>query len=82
MLHFVNVRKYEFFWGEGTYIFFIKASKSSPMQTRVKISNIGLEMVVHACNPSYSGGRDPEDNSSKQSKKLLRPHLISTKKWV
>jgi hypothetical protein len=29
------------------------------------LRNFGLEPVAHACNPSYSGGRDQEDLSSK-----------------
>jgi hypothetical protein len=33
--------------------------------------------VAHACNPSYSGGRDQEDPSSKSAwtKKFARPYL-------
>jgi hypothetical protein len=33
--------------------------------------------VAHTCNPSYSGGRDQEDCSSKppQAKSLARPYL-------
>jgi hypothetical protein len=27
--------------------------------------SIGQALVAHACNPSYSGGRDQEDHSSK-----------------
>jgi hypothetical protein len=35
------------------------------------------EPVAHACNPSYSGGRDQEDLSSKsaQAKSSARPYL-------
>jgi hypothetical protein len=31
----------------------------------VKINNYGWAPVAHTCNPSYSGGRDQEDHSSK-----------------
>jgi hypothetical protein len=33
--------------------------------------------VAHACNPSYSGGRDQEDHSSKPAlgKQFSRPYL-------
>jgi hypothetical protein len=34
-------------------------------------------LVVHACNPSYSGGRDQEDQGSKPARanSLLDPNL-------
>jgi hypothetical protein len=34
-------------------------------------------LVAHACNPSYSRGRDQEDRSSKpaQANKFMRPYL-------
>jgi hypothetical protein len=31
--------------------------------------------VAHACNPSYSGGRDQEDCGSKLGKQFARPYL-------
>jgi hypothetical protein len=33
--------------------------------------------VVHACKPSYAGGRDPEDHGSKPAwaKSSMRPYL-------
>jgi hypothetical protein len=31
----------------------------------IKIKIIGQPLVAHACNPSYSGGRDQEDPGSK-----------------
>jgi hypothetical protein len=31
--------------------------------------------VAHACNPSYSGGRDQEDHSSKPANSLQDPTL-------
>jgi hypothetical protein len=33
--------------------------------------------VAHACNPSYSGGRDQDDHSSKpaQANSSMRPYL-------
>jgi hypothetical protein len=36
--------------------------------------------VAHACNPSYSGGRDQEDHGSKPAwgNKFLRPYLKNT----
>jgi hypothetical protein len=36
----------------------------------VKLKNkyLGREVVAHACNPSYSGGRDQEDLSSKPTR--------------
>jgi hypothetical protein len=36
--------------------------------------------VAHACNPSYSGGRDQEDLSSKpaQGNSSVRPYLEKT----
>jgi hypothetical protein len=37
---------------------------------------LGRVLVAHACNPSYSGGRDQEDHSSKPSwANNLRPYL-------
>jgi hypothetical protein len=36
----------------------MKAVKTSKLQ-------ISLALVTQACNPSYSGGRDQEDHSSK-----------------
>jgi hypothetical protein len=34
-------------------------------------------LVAHVCNPSYSGGRDQEDQGSKPAlvNRLLRPYL-------
>jgi SET domain-containing protein len=36
--------------------------------------------VAHACNPSYSGGRDQEDHSSKQALANSSQDRISKKK--
>jgi hypothetical protein len=33
--------------------------------------------VAHACNPSYPGGRDPEDRGSKPAR-AMRPYLEKT----
>jgi hypothetical protein len=43
------------------------------LSTRKK-SHVGPGMVAHTCNPSYSGGRDEGDHSSRpaQSKKLVK----------
>jgi hypothetical protein len=42
--------------------------------------------VAHACNPSYSGGRDQENHSSKPAKQIVRKILsqknLSQKKWL
>jgi hypothetical protein len=40
---------------------------TSPAQEKPQIqkSKYDWELVAHACNPSYSGGRDQEDHSSK-----------------
>jgi hypothetical protein len=37
-------------------------------------------VVVHPCNPSYSGGRDQEDPGSKPAlgKEFVRPYLENT----
>jgi hypothetical protein len=39
--------------------------------------SISQTLVAHACNPSYSGGRDQEDLSSKpaQANSSARPYL-------
>jgi hypothetical protein len=34
-------------------------------------------LVAHACNPSYSGGRDQEDHGSKPAQ-VNRPYLEKT----
>jgi hypothetical protein len=41
------------------------------------------ELVAHTCNPSFLGGLDKEDCSSRpaQAKKLARSHL-KTNKWM
>jgi hypothetical protein len=38
-------------------------------------------MMVHACNPSFSGDGDQEDHSSRTAwaKKIVRPHLNKKK---
>jgi hypothetical protein len=45
-----------------------------------KIVNLGLALVAHTCNPSYSGGRDQEDRSSKpaQENGSTRPYVENT----
>jgi hypothetical protein len=44
------------------------------------------ELVAHARNPSYSGGRDQEDYGLKPAlgKQFVRPYLINpiTKRWL
>jgi hypothetical protein len=39
--------------------------------------SLNWELVAHACNPIYSGGRDQEDHSSKptQTNSSTRPYL-------
>jgi hypothetical protein len=34
-------------------------------------------LVAHACNPSYSGGRDQEDHNSRQAQANSSQDLIS-----
>jgi hypothetical protein len=43
----------------------------------VKNKARSLELVAHACNPSYSEGRDQEDHGSKPApgKQFRRPYL-------
>jgi hypothetical protein len=64
-------------WDMGDFITFwtfvygvLKASNKKKSQA----------LVVHTCNPSYSGGRDQEDHGSKpaQGKYLVRPYLENT----
>jgi hypothetical protein len=31
----------------------------------IKKSRVGLALMAHTCNPSYSGGRDQKDHGSK-----------------
>jgi hypothetical protein len=33
-----------------------------------EVLEMSLVLVAHACNPSYSGGRDQEDNSSRTAR--------------
>jgi hypothetical protein len=35
--------------------------------------------VIHACNPSYSGGRDQEDCGLKSAKQIVRETLYRKK---
>jgi hypothetical protein len=46
-------------WSEG------KGSRSGGDPVSSQMVVISLEPVAHACNPSYSGGRNQEDQSSK-----------------
>jgi hypothetical protein len=34
----------------------------------IKVRNFCQVLVAHACNPSYSGGRDQEDRGSKSAR--------------
>jgi hypothetical protein len=36
-------------------------------QVKKKTKTSSRELVTHACNPSYSGGRDQEDHHSKSA---------------
>jgi hypothetical protein len=40
---------------------------------------VNQALVAHACNPSYSGGRDQEEHSLKPGKYLVRPYLKKKK---
>jgi hypothetical protein len=42
----------------------------------VKRGSMGRALVAHACNPSYSGGRDQKDHASKSAmgKQFERPY--------
>jgi hypothetical protein len=50
------------------------------MITIIKILNTSQALVVHACNPSYSGGRNQEDGGSKpvRANSLRAPILEKT----
>jgi hypothetical protein len=58
----------------------------SSIKVSVKILEC-LELVVHACNPSYSGGRDQEDHCLKpaQANSLKDPiskiPITKNKRW-
>jgi hypothetical protein len=41
------------------------SNTSNNNKKKVKIQVLGQVLVAHACNPSYSGGRDQEDRGSK-----------------
>jgi hypothetical protein len=55
-----------------TYIYLYFSIISSSIKACPK-----ADMVAHACNPSYLGGKDKEDQGSRldRVKKLARPHL-------
>jgi hypothetical protein len=36
-----------------------------------RISGVGLALVAHAYNPSYSGSRDQEDHIQNQAKQIV-----------
>jgi hypothetical protein len=63
----------------------IKKKKSGSVSSESK-KRPGRALVAHACNPSYSGGRDQVDNSSKpaQANSSARLYLqkLYHKKWV
>jgi hypothetical protein len=42
--------------------------------------NCGQALMAHACNPSYSGGRDEEDQGLKPAQANSSQDLISKKK--
>jgi hypothetical protein len=46
----------------------------------IKINKLSLALMVHTCNPRYSGGRDQEDCSWKPTvgKQFARPYLKKT----
>jgi hypothetical protein len=39
-------------------------------QEKIKKKNFSQALVVHTCNPTYSGGTDKEDQSSKPILKI------------
>jgi hypothetical protein len=42
----------------------------------IQRAEVSQALVAHACNPSYSGGRDQEDRSPKPAwANFLRPYL-------
>jgi hypothetical protein len=41
-----------------------------------------MGIVAHACNPSYSGGRDWEGQRSSQAQAISSQDPISTNAWV
>jgi hypothetical protein len=45
---------------------------------RRKNSIVSWVLVAHACNPSYSGGRNQEYFKASPGKKLERPYLEKT----
>jgi hypothetical protein len=49
----------------------------------LKMKVVGVGRITHACNPSYSGGRDGEDRSLRPAwaKKFMRP-ISTNKSWV
>jgi hypothetical protein len=58
-----------------------------PCSLSVKISELSRVWMTHAYNPSYSGGRDQEDHSSKpawtnSSQDPISKKLITQKKLV
>jgi hypothetical protein len=57
--------------------------ESQPCWTGMMVKRPGeAALVAHACNPSYSAGRDQEDHSSKpaQANSLQDPNLKKKKK--
>jgi hypothetical protein len=60
----------------------LKASLGSRQRLCLKKNfffKLRLEVVAHACNPSYSGGRDQEDHSSKSAQASSSQDPISKK---
>jgi hypothetical protein len=52
-------------YGPQTFLFVPQAAKKKKMESMFKTQAIFWVLVTHACNPSYSGGRDQEDLGSK-----------------
>jgi hypothetical protein len=55
-------------------------SRHSPSYFVVRIPGSGPSMVVHAYNPSHSGGRGRRPTQTKLSRPYLKKK--TTKKWI
>jgi hypothetical protein len=55
----------------GLVVFLSLWKSVSPLDIAIKRSRFSQTPVVHACNPSYSGGRDQEDCSSRQPRQIV-----------
>jgi hypothetical protein len=45
------------------------------IKSTIKKKILGWVPVAHACNPSYSGGRDEEDRGSKPARQIAQQTL-------